>query len=141
MARVDNTSVVRPYLFWIAAVAIVASAVVLLHEILLPFLAGMALAYVLDPLVHRLERIGVNRGVAAFAIISLFICAVLARRPRARAESHRLASQAQSRLDYLRRLRFRLSIRLRRSADRRAARGCNRRNRPVRSATICRQRA
>jgi predicted PurR-regulated permease PerM len=78
MARVDNISVVRPYLFWIAAVAIVASAVVLLHEILLPFLAGMALAYVLDPLVHRLERIGVNRGVAAFAIISLFICAVLA---------------------------------------------------------------
>jgi predicted PurR-regulated permease PerM len=78
MARVNNVSTAWPYLFWIASVAIVASAIVLLHEILLPFVAGIALAYVLDPLVHRLEAIGVNRGLAAFAIIGLSICAVLA---------------------------------------------------------------
>jgi predicted PurR-regulated permease PerM len=51
------------------------SVVVLLHKILFPFVAGMALAYVLDPLVHRLERIGVNRAVAALAIIGLFFFA------------------------------------------------------------------
>ena len=36
----------------------------ILREILLPFVAGMALAYLLDPLANRLERMGVNRLVA-----------------------------------------------------------------------------
>jgi predicted PurR-regulated permease PerM len=62
----------RPSVIWIATLAAVAATVVLLREILLPFVAGIALAYLLSPIVERLERIGVNRSVAAFAIISLF---------------------------------------------------------------------
>jgi predicted PurR-regulated permease PerM len=42
---------------------------VLLREILLPFVVGMALAYLLVPVVDRLERIGINRGLAALILI------------------------------------------------------------------------
>ena len=45
----------------------------ILREILLPFVAGMALAYLLDPLANRLERIGVNRLVASLVIIGAFV--------------------------------------------------------------------
>ena len=48
----------RPLVFWITMLAAVLAAVVLLREILLPFLAGMVLAYLLDPLATRLERVG-----------------------------------------------------------------------------------
>lgn len=58
----------RPTVLWIAALAIAVVAVVLLREILLPFVAGIALAYLLDPLVNRLHAIGVNRALAAAGI-------------------------------------------------------------------------
>ena len=50
---------------------------VLLREILLPFVAAMALAYLLAPLVDWLERIGFNRAVAALGIIVLFVGLVI----------------------------------------------------------------
>ncbi|SEF01705.1 Predicted PurR-regulated permease PerM [Rhizobiales bacterium GAS188] len=65
--------VTRPDALWIVAIAVVLAVLVLLHEILLPFVAGMALAYLLDPLVNRLERIGINRLAAALAIIALYL--------------------------------------------------------------------
>ena len=45
----------------------------LLSDILLPFVAGMALAYLLNPLANRLERLGVPRWIAALAIVSLVV--------------------------------------------------------------------
>jgi predicted PurR-regulated permease PerM len=60
----------RPILFWIATFAATAAIVVLLREVLLPFVAGMVLAYLLDPLANRIERLGVNRLVATLAIIA-----------------------------------------------------------------------
>ena len=45
---------------------------VLLREILLPFVAGLVLAYLLNPLANRLERLGLNRLVAALVIIGGF---------------------------------------------------------------------
>jgi predicted PurR-regulated permease PerM len=55
----------RPIAFWIAMLAAVITAVVLLREVLLPFATGMALAYLLDPLATRLERLGVCIRAAA----------------------------------------------------------------------------
>ena len=66
----------RPSILWIAAVIAVLALVVLLRDILLPFLAGVALAYLLDPVVDRLQRFGLNRTIAAFAMLSLFIVVV-----------------------------------------------------------------
>jgi len=43
--------------------------------ILLPFLVGMAVAYLLDPLADRLESRGVSRGLAAALILAAFFLA------------------------------------------------------------------
>ena len=69
----------RQVTFWVAALIVVAAALWLLSEILLPFVAGMALAYLLDPPARRLERFGVSRTVSALVIIVLVIvgCMVL----------------------------------------------------------------
>ena len=67
----------RPPLFWFAALALIATAAVLLREVLLPFVAGLALAYLLDPLVNRLERIGINRVVATLSILVVFFAALI----------------------------------------------------------------
>jgi hypothetical protein len=40
--------------FWFAALLVLVAALWLLSEILLPFVAGMAIAYLLDPVVNRL---------------------------------------------------------------------------------------
>ena len=66
----------RPVTFWIAMLAGIIAVIVLLREILLPFVAGMVLAYLLDPLANRLERWGMNRLVATLTIIATFIVAV-----------------------------------------------------------------
>jgi len=66
----------RPVLFWGAALLIGIAAIVLLRDILLPFIAALALAYLLDPLVERLERLGLHRAVAALGMILLFFLAI-----------------------------------------------------------------
>ena len=68
----------RPVAFWIAVLAAVIVAVVLLREVLLPFVAGMLLAYLLDPLAIRLERLGMNRLIATLTIVGLFVFGVTA---------------------------------------------------------------
>jgi predicted PurR-regulated permease PerM len=62
-------TVARPTVFWIAIAIIALVMLAVLREILLPFAIGMALAYLLVPAVDRLERIGVNRGLAALILI------------------------------------------------------------------------
>ena len=48
----------RHVAFWVAALARVHVALLwLLSDVLLPFVAGLALAYLLDPLADRLERL------------------------------------------------------------------------------------
>ena len=41
--------------------AAVIAVIVLLREVLLPFVAGLVLAYLLNPLASRIERLGMNR--------------------------------------------------------------------------------
>jgi predicted PurR-regulated permease PerM len=68
----------RPIMFWIATCAAVIAAVVLLREILLPFVAGLVLAYLFNPLANRLERLGLNRLLAALLIIGAFVVGFVA---------------------------------------------------------------
>ncbi|MBS0535623.1 MAG: AI-2E family transporter [Proteobacteria bacterium] len=63
--------------FWLAALAVFILFLWLLADILLPFIAGLAIAYFLTPLVDRLERLGVNRLVAALAVISLVVLLIV----------------------------------------------------------------
>jgi predicted PurR-regulated permease PerM len=60
--------------FWAAALFALIAALWLLSDILLPFLAGIVLAYFLDPVADALERMGMQRWVAALFIL---ICSIL----------------------------------------------------------------
>jgi predicted PurR-regulated permease PerM len=70
-------SLTRQVTFWVVTLAVVVLALWLLREILLPFVAGMALAYLLDPLVNRIEQLGISRLVAAILIAGAFVVAFL----------------------------------------------------------------
>jgi predicted PurR-regulated permease PerM len=67
----------RPIVFWIAMLAAVIAVVVLLRGVLLPFVAAMVLAYLLDPIATRLERLGMNRLIATLIITGLFVVGVV----------------------------------------------------------------
>jgi predicted PurR-regulated permease PerM len=67
------TSVQRNTWFWLVGFALFFMALWLLSAILLPFVAGIAIAYFLNPLVNRLERLRVPRGLAAFVVLALFL--------------------------------------------------------------------
>src|SRR5262249_46664224 len=45
----------------------------LLRGILLPFVAGMAIAYLLDPICDRIERLGLSRTLATSIVIGVFV--------------------------------------------------------------------
>lgn len=45
----------------------------LLRDVILPFAAGLALAYLLDPLADRLQRLGLGRLSASLIILGLFV--------------------------------------------------------------------
>lgn len=67
----------RQVIFWLAALVVFVLTLWLLSEILLPFVAGLAIAYLLTPLTDRIERLGVNRLVAALLIITLVVLALV----------------------------------------------------------------
>src|SRR5689334_10807936 len=60
-------------LFWSAVFAAVFAAMWLLGDALLPFVGGMAIAYLLNPLTNRLERLGITRWIAALIVVSLVV--------------------------------------------------------------------
>jgi predicted PurR-regulated permease PerM len=65
----------RPIVFWTAMLASVVAAVVLLRGALLPFVAGGVLAYLLNPVVGRIERLGMNRLLATLGIMAIVVMA------------------------------------------------------------------
>jgi predicted PurR-regulated permease PerM len=67
----------RQMAFWLGALAVFILVLWLLSEILLPFIAGLAIAYLLTPLTDRLERLGVHRLAAALLIITVVVLALV----------------------------------------------------------------
>ncbi len=59
--------------FWLGAAAVLALFLYVFSDILLPFVAGMVLAYFLDPVADRLERLGLSRVMATVVILAAFI--------------------------------------------------------------------
>ena len=62
---------------WLAAIVALIILLVLFQSILLPFVAGMAVAYFLDPVADRLERAGLSRTLATTIITAAFIIVVV----------------------------------------------------------------
>ena len=63
-------------LFWVGVIAVAIFALGLLQSILLPFITGLVLAFILAPAVARLERWGIRRSLASLAVLILFLCGV-----------------------------------------------------------------
>lgn len=72
-AEATVVAVRRQALFWLASAAGFVLFLYVFRSILLPFVAGMALAYFLDPVADRLERIGLSRLAATIVILVAFI--------------------------------------------------------------------
>src|SRR5260221_13615287 len=59
--------------FWVALAGGAVFLAWLLNGVLLPFVAGLAIAFFLEPASRRLERLGFSRALAAFAVVALFV--------------------------------------------------------------------
>ncbi|UEM05259.1 AI-2E family transporter [Skermanella rosea] len=65
--------------FWLIAALVAFAALYVLRDMLLPFVAGMAIAYFLDPVADRLEQMGTPRWLATTGVLLFFLlCLVLA---------------------------------------------------------------
>jgi predicted PurR-regulated permease PerM len=78
MIRGRYAMVPRQTAFWLFVAVAVLALLWLLRGMLLPFVLGMALAYVLDPVADRLERWGVPRWIATILGLSIFVGAFVA---------------------------------------------------------------
>ncbi len=65
-------SISRQTLFWVSAFVVLLAFIAILRDILLPFVLGAAIAYLLDPLADRLEKFGLSRLLATVLIMFLF---------------------------------------------------------------------
>jgi predicted PurR-regulated permease PerM len=77
--HISGRSLRRQIVFWLLVLAVFVIFLWLFSTILLPFVAGMALAYFLDPVADRLERWGLSRMAAtSFILLAFIILLVLA---------------------------------------------------------------
>ncbi|MDR6431372.1 AI-2E family transporter [Brucella pseudogrignonensis] len=68
-----GSGVRRQAMFWTGTLIIFLLFLVVFSPVLLPFVAGMALAYFLDPVADRLEKLGLSRLAATILILLLFL--------------------------------------------------------------------
>ncbi len=71
-------SLTKQMVFWAGAFLVLALLLWLLNEVLLPFIAGMVLAYLLDPSVRKLQKLGLNRALASVVVVMMMIVLVAA---------------------------------------------------------------
>ena len=67
----------RHVIFWLSGFVVFFLAIYLFRGILLPFVAGMATAYLLDPVCDRLERLGLSRTWATVLVTLAFLVLVV----------------------------------------------------------------
>ncbi len=67
----------RHFLFWTGALLATVVGVGLLKDVLLPFVAGMILAYALNPIAEMLVRRGLSRTAASAIVVALIVLLVL----------------------------------------------------------------
>ncbi len=71
--QVSGASLKRHILFWVGVALLFVLFLWFFRTILLPFVAGMALAYFLDPIADWLERRGLSRIMATVVILVCFV--------------------------------------------------------------------
>ena len=68
-----TVSLQRSLTFWAAAVAAIAVIVNTLGSEIAPFVLGIAIGYLLNPVAHRLQRLGFSRLAASLTILLAFV--------------------------------------------------------------------
>lgn len=63
----------RGWPFWLMCAVVAVLILWILEPVLLPFVAGLAIAYVLDPPVTRMERWGIGRTVGTAIVMVVFV--------------------------------------------------------------------
>ncbi|MDO9416036.1 AI-2E family transporter [Pararhizobium sp.] len=69
----DRSELRQQLIFWALFLLVLSIFLMVFSTILLPFIAGMALAYFLDPVADRLERLGLSRMMATSLILAGFV--------------------------------------------------------------------
>jgi predicted PurR-regulated permease PerM len=64
--------------FWLIAFGMFVAMVYVLRDVMMPFAAGLVLAYLLDPLADRLEKLGIGRLGATLLILIVFVAVFVA---------------------------------------------------------------
>ena len=77
VSQISGRGLKRQVIFWLIALLIFVLFLFVFSSILLPFLAGMAIAYFLDPIADRLERVGLSRMMATVVILGSFILIIV----------------------------------------------------------------
>ncbi|MEI9984852.1 MAG: AI-2E family transporter [Aliidongia sp.] len=67
----------RQGVFWACLIGLFVLAIHLLSSILLPFVVGAAIAFFLDPVVDRLERIRMSRVLATLVVLAAFLLVIV----------------------------------------------------------------
>jgi predicted PurR-regulated permease PerM len=67
----------RQAVFWLIVIVAFFAGIYLFREILLPFVAGMAVAYLFDPVCDRLERAGLSRTLATTVVTAIFVAVLV----------------------------------------------------------------
>jgi predicted PurR-regulated permease PerM len=73
-----DTPVLRQLAPWAVAILCIALFLYVFSSVLMPFAAGIALGYLLDPVATKLQRIGFNRLGAALFILAIFLILLVA---------------------------------------------------------------
>ena len=71
--HLSGSTLKRQVFFWLSVLVGFIFFLFLFSSILLPFIAGMAIAYFLDPVADRLERLGLSRLMATVVILVTFL--------------------------------------------------------------------
>jgi len=71
--HVSSTGLKRQVVFWLVVLGLMVLFLMVFRTILLPFVAGMALAYFLDPVADWFERRGFSRLMATVTILVIFV--------------------------------------------------------------------
>ncbi|MDB5546443.1 MAG: hypothetical protein JWO64_3592, partial [Hyphomicrobiales bacterium] len=62
--------------FWLGGLALLVLILWLLSDVLMPFAAALAIAYLLDPVADRLEKVGLSRLGATLIILIAFVLGI-----------------------------------------------------------------
>ena len=95
--RRRGVSIWRQIAFWLAAFVALGLLLELLGSAVTPFALGIVLGYLLDPIVQRLERLGLNRLGASLVILVVFVVVFAVDPRRFRADTRAASSSASRR--------------------------------------------